>query len=411
MDGGKPPESSKRKNPAASPQRRNVRQRRQQEDEDFVLFPESQINVEFWNDDTSMLNEIPDEFWEHVEEVEPEKEKPNADDEYFPDEFWEQLEEVEPEKEKPNADDEYFKNVTSDLPDSFYREWDAMTQSKRKDAPPKINCQRCQKSYTKRWIKQHRCKPRDEGVRTRVNRSPSPRGQSDTADSDRSAFGERMQTSTWHVRSGRGQEAILCPQAALTAYRERIFAHLMKRMQKWSKPIRFYIVVTTSMERTDSDGSLHTAEPYFHSSTRFLLNENQLSNLYDECAVKINTSFEDYCSQGSGWRVSSIQSIEVSSAVFTPPHGAKYIATPKCIAGKRAVVNVKNSDQRCFEYAVLAALHYHELNVFVPSKSKLGGDHDDPDEEVDEEMGVGDGDSDADDCGFDDYAAKVFTTQ
>ena len=38
--------------------------------------------------------------------------------------------------------------------------------------------------------------------------------------------------------------------------------------------------------------------------------------------------------------------------------GASYIPTPKSIVGKKAVINVKNSDQRCFLYAIAS----HMLN-------------------------------------------------
>ena len=37
--------------------------------------------------------------------------------------------------------------------------------------------------------------------------------------------------------------------------------------------------------------------------------------------------------------------------------GATYIETPRELSNKRCIVNVKNSDQKCFLWSVLAHLH------------------------------------------------------
>ena len=44
--------------------------------------------------------------------------------------------------------------------------------------------------------------------------------------------------------------------------------------------------------------------------------------------------------------------------MYEPVRGKSYIPTPESIAGKRAVVNIHNEDERCFEYAIPASQHY-----------------------------------------------------
>ena len=55
-----------------------------------------------------------------------------------------------------------------------------------------------------------------------------------------------------------------------------------------------------------------------------------------------------------------------------PQRGAGYIDLLANIKNKRAVINVKNKDNRCFEYAILSALHHNEIkdNPKRPSKYK-----------------------------------------
>ena len=61
--------------------------------------------------------------------------------------------------------------------------------------------------------------------------------------------------------------------------------------------------------------------------------------------------------EGSGWRLDSIQSVDLNICQYKPIRGSNYIETPKAIEAKKAVVNVQNDDNKCFLYSVLAALH------------------------------------------------------
>ena len=55
-----------------------------------------------------------------------------------------------------------------------------------------------------------------------------------------------------------------------------------------------------------------------------------------------------------------------------PAHGSSYIPLPEYIALKQCCINIKNDDNRCFEYSVLCGLHHVEIkkNLFRPSLYK-----------------------------------------
>ena len=56
-----------------------------------------------------------------------------------------------------------------------------------------------------------------------------------------------------------------------------------------------------------------------------------------------------------------------------PKRGVGYIDLPAVIKTKKAIIKVKNKDNRCFEYAILSALHHNEVdqkNTNSPSQYK-----------------------------------------
>ena len=60
--------------------------------------------------------------------------------------------------------------------------------------------------------------------------------------------------------------------------------------------------------------------------------------------------------QGSGWVFQRVSTLEVHLAKYQPLKGSSYLKMPKPLALKKAIVNVKNSDDQCFKWAILSAL-------------------------------------------------------
>ena len=65
-----------------------------------------------------------------------------------------------------------------------------------------------------------------------------------------------------------------------------------------------------------------------------------------------------------------IQNLEILITKVKYFGGSSYIDLPLEIKNKKASVNVQNSNQECFKYSILAALHYQEIkfNPERPSK-------------------------------------------
>ena len=61
--------------------------------------------------------------------------------------------------------------------------------------------------------------------------------------------------------------------------------------------------------------------------------------------------------QGSNWRFHSVLRLGLHTVKYVPLGGSSYIPFPKCLAAKKAIINLKNEDDECFTWAITQALN------------------------------------------------------
>ena len=102
--------------------------------------------------------------------------------------------------------------------------------------------------------------------------------------------------------------------------------------------------------------------PYFWSDQVTLTQSSDLDLEIAFMMEKVRENMGKYMREGSGWTFGHIERLEIHLSKFKPLAGSSYIPTPSILAKKKAIINVKNEDDRCFQWAVLAALHYDEVD-------------------------------------------------
>ena len=60
---------------------------------------------------------------------------------------------------------------------------------------------------------------------------------------------------------------------------------------------------------------------------------------------------------GSGWTLEENNALVLEMVEYNPIGGTSYIQLPKDVYDTKSIVNVKNDDQACFKWSILAALH------------------------------------------------------
>ena len=169
-----------------------------------------------------------------------------------------------------------------------------------------------------------------------------------------SGFNKMLKTKSWRIRGARD------PLTLMNKYRPMLKHYLTSLLIKSAQ--KCYIIMQITFVKKNKDGLQARNTAYFRSFTRTLLRSTQINDFLDESTEKIDLSFDQYLQNGSGWILETIDYLNVCSADYVPVRGKSYIPTPKSLEGKRAIVNIKNDDDRCFEYAIIASQHYKEID-------------------------------------------------
>merc|ERR1712081_41934 len=165
---------------------------------------------------------------------------------------------------------------------------------------------------------------------------------------DRSAFNERLYTRQYKHR---GSNDIL---QAGQQYKVRIMRLLDHYMKKNGSVTFFMVYQCKLMKYNLDDDTVVYTEVYFHSRNRRLLSIQEFEENYQNAIDTINGKLGDYMGESSGWQIDSINAVNLNIAKYNTIRGASYIPTPSAIEVKKAVVNVRNKDQKCFLYSILA---------------------------------------------------------
>ena len=96
----------------------------------------------------------------------------------------------------------------------------------------------------------------------------------------------------------------------------------------------------------------------FHSDIELNLGATDEEELYEKMIDRIEEKIQTLTAEISGWGFHSVIKLEMHTVTYKPLGGGSYIKLPKEIAVKKAVVNMKNTeDDQCFLWCILRALN------------------------------------------------------
>ena len=172
---------------------------------------------------------------------------------------------------------------------------------------------------------------------------------------------------------GRGRRQSLGGHAQQEIFKPENDSDLLLEMRQQENPIRqhliaklnngmkWYIVVEAQFKKMVStdQGTLEERMQNNHLSTPTFKAFNQLDIDTDLPTAYKNlfTKFDEQEREGSGWYLSKLIQIEVHTATLSPLAASSYIELPKKVKRTKAVLNIKNEDNMCFIWSVLAHLH------------------------------------------------------
>ena len=124
----------------------------------------------------------------------------------------------------------------------------------------------------------------------------------------------------------------------------------------------------------ETTGGIVRQEFGFHSAIKLILENTDVSEVYNEMVDEIETAIQRVESaQGSGWYLESIINLTLHTAKWDPLNAGSYMELPPYLKNKGAIINMKNQDEECFKWCVLRALNpknNHPERVDKDLKSK-----------------------------------------
>ena len=121
-------------------------------------------------------------------------------------------------------------------------------------------------------------------------------------------------------------------------------------------------------------------EKHFNTKNVEIFLSTDLDQWFNEnIKTPLTSDIEEFQDRDSGWSLHSILNIQININKYNPMRsGSSYIPLPKFIQNKKACINVQNSDNQCFKWSILAALHLiprtnnpHRLINYLPYAEEL----------------------------------------
>ena len=147
-------------------------------------------------------------------------------------------------------------------------------------------------------------------------------------------------------------------------YFNRVFT-TVEGMLKNNRNVKFKMVLVCSFERisvkTDKGvEKLEDHEAFFSTSNYKNLKSTNIEKLLEKGFGKILKDIEEFNLKSSGWVFKEVLRLEVHTVEYNPTKGSSYIDLPEWIKNKRAIINIKNRDDKCFLWSILRYLYPKE---------------------------------------------------
>lgn len=102
---------------------------------------------------------------------------------------------------------------------------------------------------------------------------------------------------------------------------------------------------------------METVEPFFHGRCHIVLKKEDIETALRESIMKVVNSFIEYQREGSNWTLDKVLGVNIHIIQYDPIKGSSYLPLPSKLANNKAIINIQNSDQKCFMWSVIASLY------------------------------------------------------
>ena len=126
-----------------------------------------------------------------------------------------------------------------------------------------------------------------------------------------------------------------------------------------NRNIKVKLYLNCTMKRTDSDGITYIRKFAFHSlGVKIITESTDPHEIYNEMFKEIEEKVQEVeHAEGSGWVFVEVENLTLHTDIWDPIKASSYIDLPAELKNKKALINMKNKDNKCFLWSVLRGLN------------------------------------------------------
>ncbi|XP_023939181.2 uncharacterized protein LOC112046691 isoform X2 [Bicyclus anynana] len=176
------------------------------------------------------------------------------------------------------------------------------------------------------------------------------------------AFGQRIATyriSNYPNSNVFGNQEFETPEYFLNTNKE-IITELIYKLLKVHNSIKINFTLNGDFIQQSKD--LENNFDFQTSNFVFCIG-NEFNNILSEIFEHISIKVSNFEKRDSGWSLKKNNYLDLNINKFSPLRGSSFIDLPQDIKNKNAVINVKNNDYQCFQWAIISALYPVKANV------------------------------------------------
>ncbi|XP_049887050.1 uncharacterized protein LOC126381638 [Pectinophora gossypiella] len=202
-------------------------------------------------------------------------------------------------------------------------------------------------------------------LRSTLHKNNSSIRESDCIERISSAFRSRI--ASYRLRSSENSEvgsAVACPpETFLRSLRKNVRQLIDARRDAFdSIKVNFELFAEFSLPQDDRREvkSFNTENIVIHKTYDF-------NDIFNKVVNLIATKVDEFQERDSGWYFVGNLYLEININKYNPLRASGFIELPQSIKMKRACINIKNNDNFCFLWCIMAALFPTKYNSNRPS--------------------------------------------
>ena len=137
----------------------------------------------------------------------------------------------------------------------------------------------------------------------------------------------------------------------------RISEKVVKR-----RAVNFYMSLQANFHLSTDETFQTNPHAVLNTNAMEVYNLSDIHNALNSTYGNLVSAIEDFQQRGSGWVLNKLLILDLHLPEFNPLRATSYIPLPGGVQNMKAVIGLKNKDEKCFLWSVIAGI-FGDFNV------------------------------------------------